>query len=179
MLLKIDLEKAFDRIELSFIHYTLQYFKFPPKFSKLLLNCITTSSIYVIVNGSVTNSFEPTRGIRQGDPISPYIFILCLEMLSRYIHYQVDIMKWDPITTSRKSPKFSHLFFADDLTLMAKANKKSCYSIKEGLDYFSKISWQKINLAKSKILFSKNCPEPDRKDITNILGIRKSEFFGT
>lgn len=131
MLLKIDLEKAFERLEWSFVHHTLTYFKFPAKFKKILLYCISTSSIVVLVNGSITSFIQPSREIKQGDPISPYIFILCLEMLSRYINHQVDVRNWDPITLGKKAPNFSHLFFVDGLTLMARANLKSSHIVKK------------------------------------------------
>lgn len=122
--------------------------------------------------------FEPIRGIRQGDPLSPYIFILSLELLTRYIEYQVDIHNWDTITIGRKSPSFSHLFFADDLTFMAKANTKSFLAIKLTIELFFSLSGQSVNHSKSKVLFSKNCRPEITKGITNMLGIKKSDHFG-
>lgn len=70
-MLKLDLEEAFDKLEWSFIYRALIYFKFPPKITSIILNCITTSSVAVLVNGIKTDFFQPTRGIRQGDPMSP------------------------------------------------------------------------------------------------------------
>lgn len=90
IIIKLDLEKAFDCLEWSFIYRTLVYFKFPPKITNLIMNCITTSNIAILINGTSTNYFKPTRGIRQGDLFSPFIFVLCIEMLSRYINHQVD-----------------------------------------------------------------------------------------
>lgn len=94
MLLKIDLEKVFDKLEWSFIHARLIHFKFPIKTIKLIMSCITTSEVAVLVNGTRTKFFSPSRGIRQGDPISPYIFIVCMEMLSRKIESVVEIKQW-------------------------------------------------------------------------------------
>lgn len=71
MIIKIDLEKAFDRIEWSFIYQTLHHLKFSLKNTRLIMSCITTSQISILVNGHKTNYFSPNRGIRQGDPISP------------------------------------------------------------------------------------------------------------
>lgn len=76
MLLKVDLEKAFDKLEWSFIHDTLMYFKFPPKSIKMIMACITTSEVAVLVNETRIEFFSPTKGIRQGDPILPYIFTM-------------------------------------------------------------------------------------------------------
>lgn len=100
-------------------------------------------------------------------------------MLTRYIEYQVDIKNWDPISLGYKCPKISHLLFADDLSLMARANAKSCQAIKNGLDQFCSLSGQSINITKSKILFSKNCNHSIITSITTSLGIKKSNNFGT
>lgn len=78
MLVKIDLEKAFDKLEWSFIYKTLLYFKIPPKMSKLIMSCISTTSSSVLVNGRKTKFFHPCRG-RQGNSMSPYIFYIVHE----------------------------------------------------------------------------------------------------
>ena len=70
MAVKLDLEKAYDRLEWSFIYRVLQAFHFPPKISKIIMSCVTSTSTSVLVNGGALEKFEPTRGIRQGDPLS-------------------------------------------------------------------------------------------------------------
>lgn len=115
-MINLDLEKAYDKLEWSFIYRALIYFKFPLKLSKLIMSCIITSSMAILVNESKTNFFNPSRGIWQGDPLSPYIFILYMEMLSNYINYQVDIGLWTPIKLTSRSPLISHIFYTDDLT---------------------------------------------------------------
>ena len=85
MAVKLDLEKAYDRLEWSFIYRVLQAFHFPPKIIKIIMSCITSIRTSILVNGGALESFEPSRGIRQGDPLSPYIFILCMEYLGHHI----------------------------------------------------------------------------------------------
>lgn len=86
VIMKIDLEKAFDKIEWSFIRNTLPYFNFRSNLINLIMFCICTSSVAILVNGTWTDFFSPTKGIRQEDPMSPYIFILCMEVLSHNIN---------------------------------------------------------------------------------------------
>ena len=78
MVVKIDLEKAFDRLEWSFIRMVLIHFGFPKNIIKLILSCVSTTSASLLFNGSKLQLFYPSRGIRQGDPISSYLFLLCM-----------------------------------------------------------------------------------------------------
>lgn len=85
MAIKIDLKKAYDHLEWSFIRDTLALFNFPNHLSSLIMSCVSTSSISVLDNGGALDPFHPSRGIRLGDPLSPYLFILCMEVLGAFI----------------------------------------------------------------------------------------------
>lgn len=175
--LKIDLEKAFDKLERPFIYRTLKFFKFPPNISSLILNCITTSNILILVNGIKSKTFYPSRGIRLGDPMSPYLFILCIDMLSKTINNHVDTRRWDPVKINHNSPYLSHIIFTDDLTLMGKANNKIMLTIQQCLDNFCTLSGHNINKNKWKILVSKNCHPQIKNTLTNFFDINISNSF--
>lgn len=81
MALKIDLEKAYDKLELNFIKKVLQKFNFPEKFIHWIMLSITTVNFSLSINGFTSEKWTPNRGIRQGDPLSPHIFIMCLHFL--------------------------------------------------------------------------------------------------
>ncbi|XP_060202826.1 uncharacterized protein LOC132631242 [Lycium barbarum] len=178
MILKIDLEKAFDRLEWSFIREMLSFFNFPAQLSKIIMSCISTSSISVLVNGGKTMPFQPTRGIRRGDPMSPYIFILWMELLPRSIEHRVNQKDWTPISVSKGGPKISHLFFADDLTLFSQANSRNVNTMLDTLASFSTKSRQRINFTKSKVVFSSNTTLDSKRNISTMLGINQSDSFG-
>ncbi|KAH0636123.1 hypothetical protein KY289_036038 [Solanum tuberosum] len=108
-----------------------------------------------------TSSDWVSRGIRQGHHMSPYLFIICMERLSRDINRKVDNKSWYPIKTTNSGPKISHLFFVDDPTLFARANILNCNTITQTLQDFCLKSGQSINHNKSKVVFSSNCTPPE------------------
>ena len=100
MVIKIDLEKAYDRLKWSFIRDTLALFKFPNHLASLIISYVSTSSISVLYNGGTLKPFLPSKGIRQGDPLSLYLFILCMEVLGAFITEKCVAKLWDPIKAS-------------------------------------------------------------------------------
>ncbi|KAK9988891.1 hypothetical protein SO802_029130 [Lithocarpus litseifolius] len=129
------------------------------------MSCISSSSISILFNGGKLDKFKPTRGIRQGDPLSPYIFLLCMEFLGYLIHKECMEKNWIPMKASRTNVEISHLFFADDLMLFAKVDKKCAASIKRVLDQFCIESGQAISVVKSCIYFSPNTPNSIKNNI--------------
>lgn len=122
----------------------------------LIISCMSTTSISILFNGGALEAFHPSRGIHQGDPLSPYLFIPCMEVLEALIEDNCRERLWNPIKASQNGPAFSHIFFADDLMLFAKVDWKNFVAIREVLDSFCELSGQKISSEKSCAYFSPN-----------------------
>ena len=178
MAVKVDLEKAYDRLNWEFIVDTLKDIGLPSRMITLIEKCISSAEMNLLWNGSPSESFHPTRGIRQGDPISPYIFVLCIEKLAQLISLAVKHKLWEPIQLSRNEPELSHLCFADDLVLFAKASLDQVNVIKGILDLFCKSSGQKVNQGKSCIFFSKNVSHTRRQEISEAIGFHMMANIG-
>ena len=178
MAIKIDLEKAYDKIEWSFIREMLINFNFPNRLSDLILSCVTSMSTSLLFNGASLEPFKPSRGIRQGDPISPYLFILCMEYLGLLIEEKCQGKLWHPVKASRSGPSFSHLFFVDDLILFARADPVSCVAVKDALTKFYTKSGQTISEEKSQVFFSPNIDPNQRDMLSGLLGFQQTSNLG-
>lgn len=97
MAIKIDLEKAYDRVSWEAIQYILDELSFPVNLKRLVMDYVTSSSFNILWNGEKTNLFRPTRGICQGDPLSPYLFMLCMEKLTQLINDRMNSGHWKTI----------------------------------------------------------------------------------
>lgn len=162
--IKIDLEKAYDRMEWGFIRKCLIWHNFDEKTISLIMSYISSTSTCIKVNGSMTDFFYPSRGLRQGDPLSPYVFILCMEYLSYLINEACDQNHWIPFSLPRKNFKLSHLLFADDLLLFGATDFHTLETVQNVLDNFHALSGQKVNPDKSIIYFSKNTLRSENPD---------------
>lgn len=78
--------------------------------------------MHMLWNGEKTEAFKPPRGLRQGDSLSTYLFVLCMERLCQLIEHSIESRQWKPISLSRGRPKLSHICFADDLILFVEAS---------------------------------------------------------
>ena len=118
---------------------------FCDRWLKLIHECISTVSYSILVNGEPKGEIFPSRGIRQGDPLSPYLFLLCLEGLNRMIQKAArdDIIRG--FSLCKNGPKITHLFFADDSLLFCRARKEDLQAIQKILTSYEHASGQKIN----------------------------------
>ena len=129
-------------------------------------------------NGELTESFTPSRGIRQGDPISPYIFVLCIERLSHGINDAVQRGLWKPIRLARGGTPLSHLFFADDLILLGEVSSMQAMVINDVLNIFCMSSGEKVNKSKTQVFFSQNVNPIEAKEIGAALGFSVTKNLG-
>lgn len=121
-----------------------------------IMTCIESPKMSILLNGDQLDWFKPSRGVRQGDSISLYIFVLCVERLSRVIGRAVENGEWRFIRLFRQGPTLSYLFFADDLVVFAKASVEKLRVVMRCLDLFCRSSRQRVNHQKSQILVSAN-----------------------
>lgn len=115
---------------------------------------VTTVSFSIFANGEKRASFKPSRGLWQGDPLSPYLFILVVDVLSRLINQSLLSNQITGIKIRRSCPTLSHLLFADDVLRFLKANLNQCHNVRHVLRVYCEASCQQINFDKSGIQFS-------------------------
>uniref|UniRef100_A0A2N9HH03 Reverse transcriptase domain-containing protein n=1 Tax=Fagus sylvatica TaxID=28930 RepID=A0A2N9HH03_FAGSY len=148
--LKVDLQKAYDRVNWSFLKEVLYRFGFHEKFIMWIMQCVTKVSFSILINGGKTKSFIPSRGLRQGDPLSPYLFILCQEVLSRLIERSFASGAIHGVKMNTNGPAFTHVMYADDLMLFAKATTRELPTLvllcllqeaAQKISSFCKIGW--------------------------------------
>ena len=178
MAIKVHLAKAYDRLEWTFIHKVLRAFHFPQMLIDLIMSCISSTNISILFNGGKLKSFKPLKGIQQGDPLSLYLFILCMEYLRFLINKSCMEKRWIPMKASKDNVEISHLFFVHDLVLFARANEIGAKAIKEVLAKFCEESGQLVNTKKSRIYFSPNIHEDVKDKICTTLGIQATTCLG-
>ncbi|XP_074291291.1 uncharacterized protein LOC141618069 [Silene latifolia] len=145
---KIDLQKAYDPVKWAFVENLLVELNFPPEFKAMLMQCITTTTYSLSVNGEMFGYFQGKRGLRQGDPLSPLLFTLCMEYLTRTLQYatsKYDFM-FHPMC---KKQRLTSLMFADDVVLFSKGDATSMMLLLQSFATFSNATGLRL---KSEIL---------------------------
>ncbi|XP_019185275.1 PREDICTED: uncharacterized protein LOC109180242 [Ipomoea nil] len=170
--------KAYDRMEWPFLQGMLKALGFDERWVERIMLCVTTVSYRFLINGSPSDPVTPTRGLRQGDLLSPYLFIICAEGLSLLLQQAQDNGLIHGCRVARGAPPISHLFFAEDSLLFFKAKQYEAVEIKNCLARYETFSGQMVNYHKSSICYSKNTCSGDREMVAQILGVAQAPNFG-
>jgi hypothetical protein len=177
MALKLDMSKAYDRVEWEFLEAIMRKLGFADRWVNMLMKCVKSVSYSILINGQPYGRIFPSRGIRQGDPLSPYLFILCAEGLSHLLDKAERERTITGLPVVRGRIRISHLFFADDSLLFCKANVEEWARIQEILGLYEQASGQKLNREKTSIFFSRNTKQETKDFIISISGVSSSANY--
>ncbi|CAM8956535.1 unnamed protein product [Rhodiola kirilowii] len=167
--LKLDMSKAYDRVDWKYLRLLLVRLGFCEGWAARILQYVSTVSYELSINGQIGNRFYPLRGLRQGDPLSPYLYIICTEWLTRSLQRATELRAISGIKVSRRAPVISHLCFADDCIIYFKVTDQAVQHLKNLLSTYEQISGQQINYQKSELVVSTNTSNSLRIHVANIL----------
>ncbi|XP_041011360.1 uncharacterized protein LOC121255147 [Juglans microcarpa x Juglans regia] len=177
MALKLGMSKAYDRLDWSFLVVVMTKLGFVKKWVDIIMRCVTLVSYSILINGIPQNPFLPSRGIRQRDHLSPYWFILCVEVLTKLIQKAESRGAITGFPIGRSGLHMSHLFFTDDCLLFCKANPLEWSRLLFSLETYEQGSGQRLNEDKTFIFFSKNVRN-EAKDLNIVVaGIKSSQSY--
>lgn len=151
--------KVYDRVEWTYLKAVMCKLGFSNEWVSTVMRCVTNVRYDVRINGELSEPFVPTRGLRQGDPISPYLFLICAEGLSCLMKQKEHGGILRGVKNERMGPAISHLLFANDSIFFIRGDVKNLQALKEVLHTYSEGSGQRINFQKSSIFFGDHCPE--------------------
>lgn len=166
MTLKLDVSKAYDRVEWVFLRKVLLRLGLPQKFVDLIMLAVTSVSYSFLMNGLQFGRFVPERGLRQGDPLSPYLFICVVEAFIGLIDFAVQEGRIRGIKVARSVPTITTLCFADDTLIFCEATPGYATNLKQILDLYAKVLGQLINFDKSAMVFSSGISAERRDQIS-------------
>lgn len=145
---------------------------FDPRWVQWMLMCINSVSYSIIVNQDCVGPIHPGRGLRPGDPLSPYLFIIVAKGLTGLINQAVARGDIHGMKICKRAPILTHLLFVDDCFLFFRAIDREVLAMKNILEVYARASGQSINLAKSEVTFSVNVINEDRSRLANVMGVR-------
>ncbi|XP_052878857.1 uncharacterized protein LOC128285398 [Gossypium arboreum] len=137
-----------------------------------IMECVRSVHYVVKCNSTLSEVIEPERGLRQGDPLSPHLFLFCMEAFSKLLIRVQNNNLIKGIRAGRNGPRINHLFFADDDLLFVRHRKCDVKKVVNILEYFCKVSGQEVNKDKSMIMFSPKTPMDRRHLFSSMLGMR-------
>ena len=174
MALKLDMSKAYDRVEWVWLEKIMEELGFAERWRSLVMKRVTSVNYAIKVNGCPfsRSNITPIRGIHQGDPLSPYLFLLCAEGLSSLITAFVANGVLKGIFVCRGGPVFFHLFFANDSLIFCKAFMEDCAELQRVLGVYERALVQQLNREKTSFFFSKNTPRKSKEKSKEGLGLK-------
>jgi hypothetical protein len=163
--IKHDMSKAYDRVEWIFIETVMVKLGLDPKWVKLIMEFVKFVTYSMVINGNQLGHIIPSRGLRQGDLLSPYLFLVCVEVLSVMLQRVESIGAIMGVPTSKNGPRINHLFFADYNLLFCKVNLVEWRRITQIFDKYEEASRQKLNKEKTSLFFSRTISEERWREI--------------
>ena len=156
----------------DFLQAVLSKLGFNGVFIGWILACVSSVSFEVLVNGGKSDQFKPSRGLRQGDPLSAYLFIIGQEVLSRLLEKEFTLKNIDGVKASACAPPITHVMYADDIILFSKATRNNADAIVKCIQKYCEWSGQCLNNSKSRVFFSNHSSHQNSRAIKHILQMK-------
>ncbi|KAL9673623.1 hypothetical protein QQ045_029884 [Rhodiola kirilowii] len=163
--------KAFDRVNWNFLEELQLRMGFPREWVKKVMMCVKSVAYRVKINNLVSAIFLLERGLRQGDPLSPYLFVICTELISRNLEWHQNNKLIYGVRVSRSAPMVSNLMFVDDIIFFLRAEDDNIVRFKSILRHYEQISGQLVNYVKSEICMSNTIMSDRARALSSILGV--------
>ncbi|XP_075508006.1 uncharacterized protein LOC142544859 isoform X2 [Primulina tabacum] len=175
-ILKVDVQKAYDTVDWAFLEEVLIGFNFPSLFVKWIMECVSTTSYSIALNGTYHGHFKGERELRQGDPLSPFLFNICIEVLSRSIK-QMSRSPTYGFHPKCRDLRITHLAYADDLLLLSRGDIGSIEMVMNCLNKFGDMAGLRVNLLKSNIYMA-GMDDRTRHEILRMTGFTPDGGLG-
>ncbi|WMV11057.1 hypothetical protein MTR67_004442 [Solanum verrucosum] len=169
VIMKLDMEKAYDRVSWNYLIQVLKQLGFSEAWNNMIWRLISNNWYSININGTRHGFFKSSRGLKQGDPLSPSLFVIGAELLTRLLDSLVN-HNFTPFQVDKNSPIMTHLCYADDTILFSSGDPLSLAMMMHKLDIYEKISGQKINKSKSGFIVHPKASDIFKNEVKAITG---------
>ncbi|XP_050222916.1 uncharacterized protein LOC126673008 [Mercurialis annua] len=172
----MNLLKFVKALDWNFLLDVLEAFGFSLQFRKWILAIFSSARISIMINGKINGYFSCSRGVRQGDPLSPLLFCLAEDFLSRLMSHKLDRGRLSPMIFNRGNQFPTHFFYADDILLFGKASMKNMNAISEIFKLYGNLSGQRVSWEKSYIFYGSAVSAARISKFQQVLDIKKGNL---